>query len=565
MYNKEGKIKLETSANYVPIGNTNITFYDSDIGTADLIFYITRNQRPLEVSDENVDCFLMLKAKDGTYIVDTAHVVDPLNGKVSYTIPKEFLTHTGSVKGQVWIAVHGKEDIITEVEFSFSIKDSMFTTVPAVDKVNYIRTFEDLRERIENRVQYIEESLANGDDYVTQMDDTFQSGMKALNDRSTQVINEIKALADNHIQELNDLKDNNITELDNKANQIKEDIEELNNYDTSNWQKYRLTNDDGTRHYISKTDMQGVNVNDFEAGYYELIATDDSESNGLPKGFGSFIMQLDVTTSNNGRKQFLLNVSSQNRRFVKSIHDDKNEAKWQEITSTNTRQWLGTLGNESSGYNSVLELPPGFYECEIPGDAWTVDAPLDPNGSSYIASIDVYEGNNKRKQIKLVGNYRNDIYHATVHTKNDDSPNGNFRGWKRVMNAEEFEAKNNDTGWINWEVMNDAVPLGIDQETSIRNQYRVITTNGVKKCYLRVNVNNITTQMTIGSIPKEHVPKAQNFYVRTPVTMNPAVLVVDVDGQLKVYLNTNDTAKWQPGHYIIGEVSWIIDDVGAGI
>ena len=565
MYNKEGKIKLETSANYVPIGNTNITFYDSDIGTADLIFYITRNQRPLEVSDENVDCFLMLKAKDGTYIVDTAHVVDPLNGKVSYTIPKEFLTHTGSVKGQVWIAVHGKEDIITEVEFSFSIKDSMFTTVPAVDKVNYIRTFEDLRERIENRVQYIEESLANGDDYVTQMDDTFQSGMKALNDRSTQVINEIKALVDNHKQELNDLKDNNITELDNKANQIKEDIEELNNYDTSNWQKYRLTNDDGTRHYISKTDMQGVNVNDFEAGYYELIATDDSESNGLPKGFGSFIMQLDVTTSNNGRKQFLLNVSSQNRRFVKSIHDDKNEAKWQEITSTNTRQWLGTLGNESSGYNSVLELPPGFYECEIPGDAWTVDAPLDPNGSSYIASIDVYEGNNKRKQIKLVGNYRNDIYHATVHTKNDDSPNGNFRGWKRVMNAEEFEAKNNDTGWINWEVMNDAVPLGIDQETSIRNQYRVITTNGVKKCYLRVNVNNITTQMTIGSIPKEHVPKAQNFYVRTPVTMNPAVLVVDVDGQLKVYLNTNDTAKWQPGHYIIGEVSWIIDDVGAGI
>ena len=565
MYNKEGKIKLETSAHYVPIGNTDITFYDSDVGTADLIFYITRNQRPLEVSDENVDCFLMLKAKDGTYIVDTAHVVDPLYGKVKYTIPKEFLTHTGSVKGQVWVAVHGKEDVITEVEFSFSIKDSMFTTLPAVDKVKYIRTFEDLRERIEDRVQYIEESLANGDDYVTQMDDTFQSGMKSLNDRSTQVINEIKTLADNHIQELNDLKDNNITELDNKANQIKEDIEELNNYDTSNWQKYRLTNDDGTRHYISKTDMQGVNINDFEAGYYELIATDDSESNGLPKGFGSFIMQLDVTTSNNGRKQFLLNVSSQNRRFVKSIHDDKNEAKWQEITSTNTRQWLGTLGNESSGYNSVLDLPPGFYEATIPSDAWTVDAPQSMNGSDYIAAIDVYEGNSKRKQIRLVQNQYNYEFLATVHTENVDNPNGRFMGWKRVMNAEEFEAKNNDTGWINWEVMNDAVPLGIDQETSIRNQYRVITTNGVKKCYLRVNVNNITTQMTIGSIPKEHVPKVQNFYVRTPVTMNPAVLVVDVDGQLKVYLNTNDTAKWQPSHYIRGEVSWIIDDVGAGI
>ena len=555
MYNKEGKIKLETSAHYVPIGNTDITFYDSDIGTADLIFYITRNQQPLEVSDENVDCFLMLKAKDGTYIVDTAHVIDPLNGKVRYTIPKEFLTHTGSVKGQVWISVHGKEDMITEVEFSFSIKDSMFTTVPAVDKVNYIRTFEDLRERIEDKVQYIEESLANGDDYVTQMDDTFQSGMKALNDRSTQVISEIKALADNHKQELNDLKDNNITELDNKANQIKEDIEQLNNYDTSNWQKYKMTNDDGSRIWL-----QGLDPLTAEPGYYETSRMENGPMNG-DSGF----FYVDITPSSNGRRLIKATYSAGNRSFIKTVHTNGKETEWKEITSTNTRQWLGTLGEETSGYNSVLELPPGLYECSIPSDAFKVDAPLDPNGVSYIASIDVYEGGRKRKQIKLVSNNRNDIYHATVHTQNEDNPNGRFMGWKRVMNAEEFEGKNNDTGWINWEVMNDVVPLGIDKETSIRNQYRVITTNGVKKCYLRVYVNNITTGIAIGSIPKEHVPKGQDFYVRTPVSMNPAVLAADVDGQLKVYLNTNDTAKWNPGHYIKGEVSWLIDDVGAGI
>src|SRR5699024_11267556 len=117
--------------------------------------------------------------------------------------------------------------------------------------------------------------------------------------------------------------------------------------------------------------------------------------------------------------------------------------------------------------------------------------------------------------------------------KNADKPNGRCMGWKRVMNAEEFEAKNNDTGWINWEVMNDAVPLGIDNENSIRNQYRVITTNGVKKCYLRVYVNNIKKQMTIGSIQKEHVPKVQNFYVRTPVTIKPDVLLVVIIDKLK--------------------------------
>ncbi|MBV5158255.1 phage baseplate upper protein [Staphylococcus epidermidis] len=554
MYNKEGKIKLETSAHYSSIGNTDITFYDSDVGTADLIFYITRNQRPLEVSDENVDCFLMLKAKDGTYIVDTAHVVDPLNGKVKYTVPKEFLTHTGNVKGQVWIAVHGKEDIITEVEFSFAIKGSMFTTVPAVDKLNYIRTFEDLRERIEDRFQYIEESLANGDGYVTQMDATFQSGMKSLNDRSQQVINEVNNLADKHKQELNDLKDNNITEIDNKANQIKEDIEELNNYDTSNWQKYKMTNDDGSRVWL-----QGLDPLTAEPGYYETSRMVNGPMNG-----NSGIFYVDITPSSNGRRLIKATYSAGNRSFIKTVHTNGKETEWKEITSTNTRQWLGTLGSEESGYNSVLDLPPGLYECSIPSDAFEVDAPLDPNGASYIAEIDVYEGNDKRKQIKLVGNYRNDEYHATVHTKNADNPSGNFRGWKRLMNAEEFESMNTDTGWIDWNTKNGATKRETDKPEALQNQYRVVETNGKKQIYVRANINNIESQMNVGSIPKEYTPKAQNFYIRTPVSMNPAVIYFDTEGQIWVYLNLADKDKWITSNYIYGEVSWIIDDTGSG-
>ena len=563
MYNKEGKIKLETSAHYLPIGNTNITFYDSDIGTADLIFYITRNQRPLEVSDENVDCFLMLKANDGTYIVDTAHVVDPLNGKVKYTIPKEFLSHTGKVKGQVWIAVHGKEDMVTEVEFNFSIKESMISTIPSVDKLNYIRTFEDLRERIEDRVKYIEDSLANGDDYVTQMDDTFQSGMKSLNDRSKQVIEQVEKLADSHKEELTNLRDSSISDIDDKANQIKEDIEELNNYDTSNWQKYKLTNDDGSRIYISKESMNDKNVNDFDAGLYEIVSSDDPASQGLPKQFKSFIMQLDVTIGSNGRKQFTLNVSSQNKKLIKTIHGDI-ESKWKEITATNIRTWLGTIGEEDSGVKSVLELEPGFYECSIPPDAFEVDVPLDPNGSGYIATIDVYEGRDARKLIRLVSSHRNEEYHATVHTKNEDNPNGQFKGWKRVMNAEEFEAKNTDTGWIDWNTKNGATKRDTDDPKKIQNQYRVVETNGIKQIYVRANINNFKSQMNVGSIPKEYTPKVQNFYIRTPVSKSPAVIYFDTDGQIWTYLSLADSQGWITSDYIYGEVSWIIDDTGSG-
>lgn len=559
MYNKEGKIKLETSAHYLPIGSTNIVFYDSDVGTADLIFSITRNQQPLEVSDENVDCFLMLKANDGTYVVDTANVVDPINGKVQYTIPKEFLTHIGNVKGQVWIAIHGKEDMITEVDFTFTIKESMFTTTPAVDKLNYIRTFEDLRERIEERVQHIEDTLANGDGYVSQMDATFQSGIKGLNDRSQKVLDEINTLAESYKNELNSLKDSNINEIDAKADQIKNDIKTLNNYDTTNWQKHKLTQDDGKLRTIANFDFAKI---DSYLTKSELVyVTTPVNGPSHVSGYVDFKIR-----ENYGLLTF--QPWNSDNYFARRKNGPNGWSDWVEFKNskdTNVRKRLGTIGTTESGFASVLDLPPGLYEATIPGDAWTVNAPQSPSGNSYVAAIDVIEGEYRRRQIRLIQNYFNYEYLATVHTKDTDNPNGRFISWKRVMNAEEFNELNKDSGWINWETMNNAVPLGTDNETSIQNQYRIITTNGVKKCHLRVNVNNIATQTSIGSIPKEYAPKIQNFYVRTPVTMNPAVLLIDTDGQIKVYLNTNDVPKWLPTHYITGEVSWIIDNVGVGI
>src|SRR5699024_10039569 len=194
-------------------------------------------------------------------------------------------------------------------------------------------------------------------------------------------------------------------------------------------------------------------------------------------------------------------------------------------TKDDTRQWLGTLGSESSDYNSVLDLPPGYYECTIPSDAFSVDAPQDPNGASYIAAVDVYNGAaGNRKVLRLIMNSRNDEYRATVHTSTPDSPNGQFMGWKRVQDAEEYEALNSDTGWIDWNTMNGATKRETDDVNAVHCQRRVRMVNGIQIAHLRINVNNITESgIVVGQIPASMVPKRQSFYARTPVTMNPAV------------------------------------------
>lgn len=359
MYNKESKIKLETSAHYVPVGNTNIVFYDSDIGTADLIFYITRNQRPLEVSDANVDCFLVLKANDGSYIVDKANVIDPLKGKTQYTIPTEFLKHTGKVQVQLFIAVHGIDKVVTEVDFSFEIRDSLLSTVPAVDKLNYIRTFDDLKERIEQRVQYIEESIENGNDYVAQMDATVTSGMKALNDRSAQVINEIHELADNYKTELNTIKDDNINQLNTRANQIKSEVEKLNNYDTANWQKAKLTSDSGIRTYLNKGSVTNIKALNF--GFYETVVAGTTDATEFPAAtYGSFV-EIDVMKSDSGRMQIKVAQSSNGRTFWRYIHTNgSSETGWLEVPQlANISTMETTTGSQTKA--NTAESKAKFY------------------------------------------------------------------------------------------------------------------------------------------------------------------------------------------------------------
>ena len=158
----------------------------------------------------------------------------------------------------------------------------------------------------------------------------------------------------------------------------------------------------------------------------------------------------------------------------------------------------------------------------------------------------------------MIASSRNNEYRGTVHTSNTSNPNGQFMGWKKVQDAEEYEALNSDTGWIDWETKGTATKRNTTDDKQIKNQYRVIRTNGVRTVHLRFNVNNLTTQEAFGSIPAELVPVEQHFIPRMPVSLHPGAMLVSTEGNLLFYSNTQDT-NWLPGHYIVGEVSWLVD------
>lgn len=547
MYNKEGKIRLETTAHIQNKLDTRIQFYNTDIGTADLVFNVTRNGSPLLVSSENADVFLILKNGDN-YIVDNVTPIDPMNGKMKYTIPNEFLSLVGKVDGQLYIAIHGKEDIVTEVEFSFNIKESIINTIPAIDKINEIRTFQEFRESIMATINDINEALANGEDHVTQMEATKTSGMKAMNDRTTQAIEEITTLVNTSTQEIANLKDNTITELDDKAIQIKNDIDALNEFDTSNWQKYHMTDSNGTIDTLQNFDFN-IDADSIGSKSFYVIASANGPEGVSNNGFATLLYR----TLN--YKKIIYQPYNDNKIFIRTKNATWSD--WKEISKENDpnrRIALGALDGEESKYDNVLNLPAGLYECIIPQDAFLYNAPLDPNGISYIAEIDVKEGMKGRKHITLISSYNNAEYRTTLHT------DGDFRGWQEIQTTNKYGELNSDTGWKDWETMNGATRRSSDDPLDIGNEYRIRKVNGIKIAHLRIHVNNVTTGTVIGKIPQDITTKYQEFLVRTPVTKTPATVRVDVDGTIKLYLNTNDIDSWNTSDYIRGESSWIIDE-----
>ena len=555
MYNKTGHVNLETSANLHNRLDTNLAFFSTDLGTADLVFNVTRNNLPLMVSEENASTLLILMKGD-EYIVQEVEYVDPMNGQLKVTVDDKVLARPGKWRGQIYIEVHdvnnpSKEDIVTQAEFTFDIKDSVINTIPAIDKLNEIRTFIEFREAIMEQISVINDGLANGSDYVSQMEATKASGMKALNDRTTQVIEEITTLVGTSTQEITDLKDNTISELDDKATQIKNDVEELNQYDTSNWQKHKITQDDGMVKLLSRPDLNNVGTLFTKTENFYV-----TNSTGGPEGeSGNAYVDVKFRTSNLGTVTY--QAYNSNKIYVRRKESSTYWSDWELLNpEVNKRKSLGTIGVENSEYNDLLTLQPGYYECVIPSDAFYVNAPQEPNGKSYYAEVDVYEGNSGRKQFRLIMSHLNNEYRATVHT--DGIESNAFKGWKKVQNEEEYNALFDDTGWIDWETKGNATKRNTTDDTQIKCQYRIRKVNGTRIAHLRVNVNNLTTQVAFGSIPAEYVPVEQHFVPRMPVSLHPGAMLVSKEGNLIFYQNTNDTS-WLPGHYIIGEFTWVID------
>lgn len=550
MYNKQANIKLETSSHISNRLNTGVEFYNTDIGTAELVFYLTRNNKPLLVSAENVDCYLILKSGDD-YVVDNPTVKDAMNGVLSYVVPADLLgvANGKNVLGQLYLAVKGKEDVVTEVDFSFAVKDALINTIPAVDKLHEIRTMQEFKQSITTAIQDINNSIENSKAYLGELEAMYKTGLTKLQAKSDEAEQSLTTLATNKQNALEDAANGELDKINQASQTAQDNINALNQADTSNWQKSKLTADSGMMPIIIGLDFDKL---DDYVDKTEFVYV--ARSLNQPAGESSNGFILVIYGDNNYAKLFYTPFNK-DHIYVKQKLDTKGWTDWNNITKESEIQKLSDVTKRQSLgelTTSVYDLEGGFYQAKIPADPDSVNAPVYPTGGTYSASIDVYTSD-EAKVIRLIQDEVNQEFVTTI-------TGNNVQDWKQIYTVQDYNNEFSDSGWVPITTVNGAVKRGEDDETEIDNEYRLVKQNGIEKAIVRLNLSNITTNTAVCYLPVEAVRKKRYFYVRTSPSKNVAFCYIDdTDGGVYIILNMADRDNWKGTDYIVVEQEYILN------
>ena len=347
-------IKLETTATYQPLSDLNVRFWSQDKNTAELRFIITRNQFPLSLSKENVKVIIALESGSSFISSDDFIIDSEVEGVARYIVPTDFMRVASNVTGQVYVTTLDKEEIIVERQFKFTVSNDLLNDYPSEDKLRYIKTFDDLRNEIASRVSKLESDMETMEDYVVQVQETTQEGITALTNLIKQKQDAYNTNHTAKMKELNDKGseysakfDDDKQYMDDKHQAFKESVmnsEVVTQGESTKWQKYKLTEEDGNR--LSK---KGLDLLNLDTGYYE---TWDAVNDPLDGDTG--IYEVNVTTGSSGQKTIVAIQSYLNKTFINTIHTDGQDTGWKELISLPIDEEVETKISSEQRGNEIL-------------------------------------------------------------------------------------------------------------------------------------------------------------------------------------------------------------------
>ena len=377
---KKALFNLKSEPYLKPISDLGVGFYNLDENTAILRFQLSNTKGPLLIHENNLTAYAYFESSNGSASdVIELEIEDSFNGIVTITLDKDFLQASTStkVKGQVYIGVNNVDgnpeynEVAVFREFTFEVADALINKISSFTKIEYIRMFDQLKSRIEQKVKDIEEAIANGADYVAEMKSVLQQGIETLNaivsngeqdiqtainqakgdltkvrDGATSDINTVSNNAKTSVQ---DTASTAINSINNKADEATEHVDskvtEFNQTVAGNgfltpqildeelesleWQKYKLTEPKG--HQIQLYDIDFDTIDEtLPPGFYWV-----SGGTNRPVNINGFLTLRQGTDSTSYIKA-IYEPYNTNDVYVRTKNADFGWTEWQNLANNQT-------------------------------------------------------------------------------------------------------------------------------------------------------------------------------------------------------------------------------------
>lgn len=309
---KVGKLDLNEEPYLQPRSNRGIGFYNLDKNTAKFQFVVQKDNKPLLISDKNVKGYAFFKAANGTEekrpstsgVLDV-EFIDPMKGLIGITVPQWFLKNVvdSEVLGEIYLSLNdvnnvGKDDTVVLGTFKFTVRDSLINQIESDIKVSYIRMFDDLRSELEKKVQQLKQDIGDtqtlietirqtAEEYLIKINKAQADALIAITDALLSSNQSIELEREEALRQIDAKRDaiktdydlasdtfkktydSNVDAFNSNVNQANTTIDEKlqtfnetlerdgfttpeyveNKFTEKNWQKFKLTNDDGTNFY----------------------------------------------------------------------------------------------------------------------------------------------------------------------------------------------------------------------------------------------------------------------------------------------------------------------------
>lgn len=374
---KKALFRLKAEPYLKPISDLGVGFYNLDENTAKIDFQLYNSKGTLQISEINIDAYAYFESANGSVsdVIDL-EVLDGLNGIVGITLDKEFLQASTDtkVKGQVYVGVNNVDnnpknnEVAVFREFTFEVADALINKISSFTKIEYIRMFDQLKARILQRVEDIEQAIANGADYVAEMKTVKEQGVNQINqtvtegkayidsviaqaqtninDTATSAIGDVKTAKDNAISTMNDKVEESVSNVENVSNDAVVHVDgKLNEFNQAiidnefvkpeglndklsslTWQKYRLTQDDGKPTFYTAVDPVTLPPGQYQISYMRKNPFNNS---------GSAMYNVDILQGIDNTKQVIAVLSYTGQVFIKNIHKGT-DLGWKELTKIQT-------------------------------------------------------------------------------------------------------------------------------------------------------------------------------------------------------------------------------------